>query len=99
MSYLNISGTEPIARGLQAVAEAITKLAESQTHPVIVKDVPETPSYFRGVNEIRQATLNRAAQYLYEEIGDTRGISLSMLASSKPDLVAALDRALERAGI
>lgn len=44
--------------------------------------------------------INRLAQYLYEEIGNAKEISLLMATmTAKPELVAVLTKALERVGV
>ncbi|QZD99186.1 hypothetical protein SEA_CAPTAINREX_58 [Microbacterium phage CaptainRex] len=43
--------------------------------------------------------INRLAQYLYEEIGSAKEISLTMAMTGKPELVAVLEKALSRIGI
>ncbi|QOP65254.1 hypothetical protein SEA_ZAYULIV_58 [Microbacterium phage Zayuliv] len=48
---------------------------------------------------VSRTDLNRLAQYLYEEIGSAKEISLTMAMTGKPELVAVLEKALSRIGI
>lgn len=71
---------------------------------VMFDDMPVLQEFlqhnFPGLpSSITDIQINRLAQYLYEEIGNAKELSLVMAMTGKPELVDVLTKALKRADV
>lgn len=84
--------------GKQAILDRI-RSSQDAALACFQKDHDALEAQLEIARHVSSTDLNRLAQYLYEEIGSAKEISLTMAMTGKPELVAVLEKALGRIGI
>lgn len=84
--------------GRQAIIDRITS-SQDMAMRCYQADHEHLEAQLEIARHVSSTDLNRLAQYLYEEIGNAKEISLVMAMSGKSELVDTLEKALARLGI